>query len=229
MRLFFPIGPDEAVVLMQTLRELFGTEKLHVELYPLASGLWLFLSSLLPVWTQSEQIARKIEIQNFSQAKLLAHARAASNKAEIGDIELNMPFKIDIDGEILSFAFNGRFSGATAKIIQEELNLTRLGHRGNGAQLLKNLLQRLLQRMREKEPGKQLSELVPIALEQLEAALHKVATITGCNIVIQGRDFTCYREMKRDKTAETDEEQKVIDDYYTMYSGIGYIASADSG
>lgn len=101
----------------------FGNKQSAVDYASTAAGFWVFFTSLEKVWEEVENIAQALESQKLPKAKMLVHARAATNEKEIGDIELNMPFKIDIDGEILSFAFNGHFSGATAKILQEKLRV----------------------------------------------------------------------------------------------------------
>jgi len=204
-------------------------EKLHLELHALAPGLWLFLSSLLPIWTQADQIARKLELINFSSAKMLAHARAADKPSEIGKIQLNMPFKMDANGETLSFAFNGRIKVHLPKLLLKKLGLEdlMLENALNGAQRLAAITSALIEKNMAQFPKYTLQELVTTSLSQLENVFHervgevKIVTITGCNIIIQGSDFTYSREFARDGAENT---------YYSLWTGPnGIVASAPVG
>ena len=143
MSLFFPTtNQAEADDLERRLTTLLQALGVLSEQTSLAPGIWVFLTSLAPVWEQVEQVAQKIEKSKLPQAKLLLHARAASNKKEIGDIELNRPFKIEIGDEILSFAFNGRIKILSSKILLGLLGLKNLifNKEANGAQRLQIIL-----------------------------------------------------------------------------------------
>ena len=221
--LFFQVSHGEVAQLMDSLSLLFCSENVQYEQHAsLAPGLWLFLTSLQPVWDQAEMLATKLESAQLSPAKLLLHARAAHKEIEVGNIQQNMPFMIRVGDEILSFAFNGLFRLHSPNQFFALLDLQNLKFEKekNGAQRLAKVFARLMRQEQTKQPDLSLSDICRISLEKLCDALtetdpttdKKIATITGCNIVIQGETFTHALSVPRDMDHKPGNEQ-----YYTMH------------